>query len=71
MTHKHGFTIQEFCEAHGGISRVLLYRLWSEGRGPRVIRLGRRVIISEEAAADWRKQMEKESTPIHPEAIAL
>lgn len=71
MTQKNAFTIPEFCEAHGNFSRVLLYRLWNEGRGPRVMRIGRRVIITAEAAADWRRQMEAESNNVRPEAIAL
>lgn len=54
------FDINEFCKKHR-ISRRLLYKLWSEGTGPRVIKLGRRTLISIEAAADWRKQMEDAS----------
>ena len=32
-----------------------------DGRGPRMMKLGRRTLISAEAAADWRRQIELES----------
>ena len=51
------FTIATFCSAHT-ISRPFLYSLWEQGIGPRTMRLGRRVLISAEAAADWRRDME-------------
>ena len=52
------FTVTEFCERHR-ISRAHLYDLIREGRGPRVMRPGRRTLISREAASDWRREMEK------------
>lgn len=51
------FTIPQFCGAHN-ISRAHLYDLIKAGNGPRVMKVGRRTLISAEAAADWRKQME-------------
>ena len=51
------FTIASFCCAHE-ISRPFLYSLWQRGIGPRTMRIGSRVLISDEAAADWRKDME-------------
>ena len=56
------FDVDSFCDFHR-MSRRLLYQLWSEGRGPRVMKVGRRTLISAEAAAEWRKQME-EATPM-------
>lgn len=53
------FTIAEFCEAHR-ISKEHLHRLWRNGEGPRRMQVGRRVLITAEAAADWRKQLESE-----------
>jgi predicted DNA-binding transcriptional regulator AlpA len=50
-------SIPAFC-ADNGISRSLFYRLVSEGRGPRVTKVGRRTLISSEAAQEWRHQME-------------
>jgi hypothetical protein len=52
------FTVPEFCEAHG-ISRALFYILQREGRGPRVMKCGRRTLIAREAAEAWRRQMEQ------------
>lgn len=57
------YTVTEFCAEHGGISRVLFYKLLKEGRGPRLMKVGRRTMVTAEAAADWRKLMESESNP--------
>lgn len=54
------YTIPQFCGAHN-ISRAHLYDLIKEGNGPRLMKVGRRTLISAEAAADWRKQMEASS----------
>lgn len=51
------FTISEFCEAHR-ISRAMFYELARLGRAPRVMCVGRRRLISQESASDWRKSME-------------
>ncbi len=52
----------EFCLEHG-ISRGLFYRLLREGCGPRVMKAGRRTLVSYEAAEEWRRRMEHESNP--------
>jgi hypothetical protein len=52
------YTIAEFCDAHG-ISRTHLHNLDKSGKGPRKMRCGRRVLISTEAAAEWRRQLEQ------------
>ncbi len=51
------YSVTEFCREHG-ISRGLFYQLLKEGRGPRVIKAGRRTLISREAAEEWRRRME-------------
>ena len=51
------YTIPEFCARHR-ISRPFLYKLFERGSGPRVMRVGSRVLITREAAADWRKARE-------------
>ena len=51
------FSVAEFCREHG-ISRGLFYNMLREGRGPRVIKAGRRTLISREAAEEWRRHME-------------
>ena len=55
------YTVPGFCREHH-ISRSYLYRLWNEGRGPRRTKVGRRTLISGEAAADWRRGREAETT---------
>jgi hypothetical protein len=51
------FTVPEFCEAHR-ISRALFYILLKDGRGPAIIKAGRRTLIAADAAAAWRRRME-------------
>lgn len=51
------FTVAEFCDAHR-ISRSKLYQLFDAGLGPRTMNVGKRRIITQEAAADWRRDME-------------
>ncbi|HRP94892.1 MAG TPA: hypothetical protein PL143_01450 [Rhodocyclaceae bacterium] len=54
------YEVPEFCADHG-ISKVHLYALWKEGRGPRRMKVGRRVFVTREAAAEWRERMERET----------
>jgi len=53
-------TIDQFCSDHG-FSRAKLYGLWSKGKGPRFFKVGTRILISEEAAAEWRHKLEAEA----------
>ena len=57
------FDIRTFCELNK-ISRALYYQLQKAGNGPRIMKVGRRTLITPEAAADWRKKMEQQSTPV-------
>lgn len=50
-------TIPEFCRRHG-FSVSHYFALSSKGLGPRVMRAGKRVLVSREAAADWRRSLE-------------
>ncbi len=54
---KDAYSIPEFCRRHG-ISQSFYFDMSRNGRGPRVMRLGARVLISREAAADWRRCLE-------------
>jgi dephospho-CoA kinase len=60
------FTIAEFCEAHR-ISRSQLYKLWAAGTGPPFMRVGSKIIITNEAAADWRREGEAASAEQLPQ----
>ncbi|MGY8639187.1 hypothetical protein RAD15_42690 [Bradyrhizobium sp. 14AA] len=48
------YSVDEFC-ARYRISRTLFYKLKSKGLMPATFKLGTRVLISREAAADWRR----------------
>lgn len=52
---REAFTVAEFCRSIG-ISRAFFYKLTAEQR-PGIIRLGRRVLITREAASEWRAVM--------------
>jgi hypothetical protein len=51
------FTVEEFCRAHR-ISSATYYEMKKVGLGPEEMEVGRRRIISIEAAARWRKARE-------------
>ena len=52
------FSIAEFCAAHH-ISRSYYFMIRRRGEGPREMKVGRRRLISVEAAADWRREREE------------
>lgn len=54
------FSVDEFCTAHT-ITKPLFYKLLKAGRGPKIMKCGTRTLISIEAAADWRRQMEADA----------
>ncbi|MBR0945916.1 MULTISPECIES: hypothetical protein [Bradyrhizobium] len=51
------YSIAEFCEAYR-ISQMTYYRLARIGRGPNVMKVGRRTLISIEASEAWRRGCE-------------
>ena len=51
------YSIEEFCRTHG-ISRAHYFNISKRGEGPRTMHVGSRVLVSEEAAADWRRARE-------------
>jgi predicted DNA-binding transcriptional regulator AlpA len=59
---RQAYNIAEFCEAFR-VSRSELYRLWKTGTGPKRLRIGRKSIITVEAAQDWAS---KNSQPVPP-----
>ena len=54
------YSVDGFCKAHT-ISRALFYKLLKSGDGPRIMKCANRTLISFEAAAEWRRQMEAEA----------
>jgi excisionase family DNA binding protein len=51
-------TLDTFARRHG-ISLSHVYKLINEGRGPQLMRLGARVLVTREAAEKWRRQQEE------------
>lgn len=54
---KQGYTVNEFCMLYG-ISRTFYYELQKQERGPEIMNVGKRTIISKAAADAWRIRME-------------
>jgi hypothetical protein len=59
---RKAYSIDEFCGSHG-IFRAMLRKLLARDPGPRLMRVGARVLVSEEAARDWRRAMETTTRP--------
>ena len=59
---KLAFGIREFCDSLG-ISRSFFYELVKSGRGPRIMRLGKRRLISLKAAEAFCQRMETSRDP--------
>jgi predicted DNA-binding transcriptional regulator AlpA len=60
-------SVEEFCESHS-ISRSLFYKLHRDGKAPRIMKIGRRTLISNEAAIEWRKSMEVDASGYIPKS---
>ena len=52
------YSVYGFCVAHG-LSRRKFYYMLRAGEGPRVMKCGRRTLISVEAAQRWRRARER------------
>jgi phage-related protein len=59
MDNRKAYSIGEFCQQHG-IARSTYYTLPATQR-PAEIHLGRRRLITEEAAAEWRQRLTQKS----------
>src|SRR5262245_61474916 len=55
------YTIETFCDANA-MSESTYYALKRDGLGPREIKIGKKILISPEAEAEWRR--EREDNPI-------
>jgi hypothetical protein len=55
---KKAHSVAEFCDEHC-ISRAFFYLLRRRGDAPRMMKVGRRTLISTQAAEDWRRAMEE------------
>lgn len=59
------FTIDEFCDAYH-LSRSFYYRLRQTGKGPREIRLGRKVMITVCDAREWENRVHSLAYSVEP-----
>ena len=59
---KKTYMIPEFCDAYS-ISRSKFYEILKAGFGPRIMKVGRRTLISVKAAEEWRARIEESSNP--------
>jgi predicted DNA-binding transcriptional regulator AlpA len=50
-------SVSDFCRTYG-ISRSMFYKLSRAGKGPRLMKIGRRTLISAQAASEWQRQIE-------------
>lgn len=53
----HTFSVDQFCKAHN-ISRAKFYQMLKEGTAPRIMKIGKRTLISNESAQKWRAHIE-------------
>lgn len=61
MTKKSGaYDIRDFCDYHR-ISKSHFYNLLKKNLAPKMMTVGKRKLISEESAAEWRRAMEQKS----------
>lgn len=56
-TNQTAQSVNQFCTANG-ISRSMFYKLMRQGEAPRIMKVGRRTLVTAEAAAEWRKSLE-------------
>jgi hypothetical protein len=62
LAEKLAFSIPEFCALHR-ISTSYYFLLRQRNEAPEELRIGRRILISAEAAAAWRTERTKVSNP--------
>jgi predicted DNA-binding transcriptional regulator AlpA len=56
-TNTQAQSVNAFCEEHG-FSTAMFYKLLRQGKGPKTIKVGRRRLVTSEAADEWRKAMQ-------------
>ena len=59
--YHHHTGYMTFCKRHGQMSQSFFHKLRALGLGPRVMRVGNRVMVSKEAAREWRAEREAEA----------
>ena len=59
-SRRKAITIRRFC-ADWDISPAFYFKLQQQGRGPRTLRLGAKVLITDDAEADWASELQRET----------
>jgi predicted DNA-binding transcriptional regulator AlpA len=57
------FLIEEWCEKRR-ISRAYFYVLKKQGKGPRELRLGKKILITRQADLEWQRAREAEQATV-------
>lgn len=57
---QNAHSIKEFCKKFS-ISRSMFYKLKRNNKGPRLMKIGRRTLISSDAITEWQKTLEIKS----------
>lgn len=57
---QQAYSVPEFLQVYR-ISRTKLYELWQKNKGPKSYTIGRKRLISVDAAETWQRQMEQDS----------
>jgi predicted DNA-binding transcriptional regulator AlpA len=57
LVERRAFTLNGFCEAYG-ISRAMFYKLLKAGQAPRFAKIGSKILIATDAAAEWLRSRE-------------
>jgi len=65
------YSIDQWRERNGGISRAHFYRLRAQGLTPVEFRLGTRVLITREAAEAWRRERSQPRKRSNPAAASI
>jgi hypothetical protein len=60
MQEPQVFTIKKFCDRYE-IATSFYFKLQKQGKGPRTMRIGSKVLISAQAARDWVSEREAET----------
>jgi hypothetical protein len=60
MDDQDAYSVRKFAKRHD-LSPSFVYAEWRAGRGPRYMQVGDRRIITREAGADWRRELEAET----------
>jgi hypothetical protein len=59
------YSIPEFCRRYG-FSPAFFFKMQTQGKGPRMMEVGRRRLISREADEVWRREREEAAAKSEP-----